>query len=154
MIEDNIQNSEEHSDILTNLQASQSHLEFIESTYLRSLSALPTSISSSLETVPPTATIASAAADPQDVKADLISKPKKARPSRVPKGVTPGITPAPDPERWLKKSERSTFGQGTGKKRRGGGGGGGASQGAAVVDAPSSGAGASAKGGGKKKGKK
>ena len=149
-MEDNIQNSEEHSDILTNLQASQSHLEFIESTYLRSLSALPTSISSSLETVPPTATIASAAAaDPQDAKADLISKPKKARPSRVPKGVTPGITPAPDPERWLKKSERSTFGQGTGKRRRGG-----ASQGAAVVDAPSSGAGAGTKGGGKKKGKK
>lgn len=152
-MEDDVQNSEEHSDILTNLQASQSHLEFIESTYLRSLSALPTSISSSLETVPPTATIASAAADPQDAKADLISKPKKARPSRVPKGVTPGITPAPDPERWLKKSERSTFGQGTGKRRRGGGGS-GASQGAAVVDAPSSGAGASAKGGGKKKGKK
>jgi signal recognition particle subunit SRP72 len=50
--------------------------------------------------------------------------------SRVPKGVIPGVTPPPDPERWLKKSERSTFSQG--KKRRGVGGVGGASQGSTV----------------------
>ena len=54
--------------------------------------------------------------------------------SRVPAGVIPGVTPAPDPERWLKKSERSTFGQG--KKRKGPSGGGGATQGSASVDSP------------------
>jgi signal recognition particle subunit SRP72 len=54
--------------------------------------------------------------------------------SRVPKGVVPGVTPPPDPERWLKKSERSTFGQG--RKRRGGGGGGG-TQGSTVESAAS-----------------
>ena len=59
--------------------------------------------------------------------------PKKVRASRVPAGVIPGVTPAPDPERWLKKSERSTYGQG---KRKKGPGGGGATQGSASVDNP------------------
>ena len=59
--------------------------------------------------------------------------PKKVGRSRVPAGVIPGVTPAPDPERWLKKSERSTYGQG---KRRKGPGGGGATQGSASVDTP------------------
>jgi signal recognition particle subunit SRP72 len=64
---------------------------------------------------------------------------KKPRISRVPAGVIPGVTPPPDPERWLKKSERSTFGQG--KRKKGPGGGGGATQGSANVDvaAPSTG---------------
>ena len=62
--------------------------------------------------------------------------------SRVPKGVTPGVTPPPDPERWLKKCERSTFGQG--RKRRGGAGGGGGTQGSTVDSAGSGGGGASA----------
>lgn len=53
---------------------------------------------------------------------------------RVPKGVVPGVTPPPDPERWVKKSERSTFGQGAGRRRKAGGGG--ATQGSAAVDQP------------------
>jgi len=57
---------------------------------------------------------------------------KSVRKGRVPAGITPGVSPAPDPERWVKKSERSTYGQG--KKRRGGGGG--ATQG--VVETPGS----------------
>jgi signal recognition particle subunit SRP72 len=54
--------------------------------------------------------------------------------SRVPAGVIPGVTPVPDPERRLKKSQRSTIGQG--KKRKGISGGGGATQGSASVDSP------------------
>jgi signal recognition particle subunit SRP72 len=56
-----------------------------------------------------------------------------------------GVTPLPDPERWLKKSERSTFGAG-GKRKKGGG----ATQGAVEGVAPASGG----KGGGKGKKKK
>jgi len=70
----------------------------------------------------------STSAERQDVK----PVPKKVRMRRVPPGVVPGLTPPPDPERWLKKSERSTFGQG--RRRKGAGGGGGATQGAAATD--------------------
>lgn len=62
----------------------------------------------------------------------IINKAKKVRIKRVPKGVIPGVTPAPDPERWLKKSERSSFGQG-GRKRRGAGG---ATQGVVLENTP------------------
>jgi signal recognition particle subunit SRP72 len=55
-----------------------------------------------------------------------VQEKKKVRMARVPAGVVPGVTPPPDPERWLKKSERSTFMQGNKKKK---GGGGGATQG-------------------------
>lgn len=87
------------------------------------------------------ATLASASVSSELVKpADL---EKKTRMSRVPAGVVPGVTPLPDPERWLKKSERSTFNQG--KRRKGPGGGGGATQGSANVEiaAPSTGSTAS-----------
>jgi len=48
---------------------------------------------------------------------------ESVRKKRVPKGVIPGVTPPPDPERWLKKSERTnTFTQ-SGKRRKAGGGG-------------------------------
>jgi signal recognition particle subunit SRP72 len=50
---------------------------------------------------------------------------RRVRARRVPEGVVPGVTPPPDPERWLKKSERSTFQQARGKRK----GGGGATQG-------------------------
>ena len=50
----------------------------------------------------------------------IANKAKKVRKKRVPKGVIPGVTPPPDPERWLKKSERSSFG--SSRKRKGGGG--------------------------------
>lgn len=77
---------------------------------------------------------------------------KTVRMKRVPKGVVPGVTPPPDPERWLKKNERSTFVQKKGRGNKGG-----AHQGAAVepaaVAGPISGGGAT--GGGKSgKGKK
>ncbi|KAF8161511.1 hypothetical protein B0H34DRAFT_796291 [Crassisporium funariophilum] len=135
-------NSEEHSDVLTNLQASQKHLDFINTGFLHALDALPRSITSTLETAPPpvrqpaaAATLASA--PPISVPIENSSTTpmaKKVRMSRVPAGVVPGVTPPPDPERWLKKSERSTFGQG--RRRKGPSGGGGATQGSASLDAP------------------
>jgi len=87
-----------------------------------------------------------------------IQPKRKVRMSRVPKGVVPGVTPPPDPERWLKKSERSTFGQG--RKRRGGAGAGGGTQGSTVEAGPPGGGAASGSshnvksGGGKGKKKK
>ncbi|KAJ8501684.1 hypothetical protein ONZ51_g433 [Trametes cubensis] len=146
--------SEEQSDILTNLEAAQKHLDFIESGFLHALDALPTSISNSLQTAPPPqqqpatalASVAAASAPARDAADDATKRPKKVRMKRVPKGVVPGVTPPPDPERWLKKSERSTFAN---RRRRGGGG---ATQG--VVEAAGSGAGQSAKGAGGPKGKR
>lgn len=134
--------SEEHSDILTNLRASQVHLDFINTGFLHALDSLPTSITSTLETAPPpqlpSAAVPYASGSAiENAPASLSSRPvpKKVRGSRVPPGVIPGVTPAPDPERWLKKSERSTFGQG--RKRKGASGSGGATQGSAsVADSP------------------
>ncbi|KAG6917253.1 hypothetical protein DXG01_003285 [Tephrocybe rancida] len=132
--------SEEHTDIQTNLHASQSHLTFLTSGFLHALSGLPTSLISTLEALPPPAQQqqqqqqASRAAVPVPAQPPAAPE-KKVRKSRVPAGVVPGVTPPPDPERWLKKSERSTFG--TGRRRRGQGGAAqGSTQGSAGVEAP------------------
>ncbi|KDQ28488.1 hypothetical protein PLEOSDRAFT_50674 [Pleurotus ostreatus PC15] len=128
--------SEEHSDVLTNLQASQSHLDFINSAFLHVLGTLPSSLANSLESSPPpsqpTPAIKVSVPPPsvESPEAHVKDAPKKPRKSRVPAGVVPGVTPPPDPERWLKKSERSTFSQGRRRKT----GAGGATQGAASVD--------------------
>ena len=68
-----------------------------------------------------------------DGEAGLKPPLKSIRKKRVPKGVIPGVTPPPDPERWLKKSERTSVFNQSGKKRKTGGGG--ATQG--VVDSTS-----------------
>ncbi|THG95626.1 hypothetical protein EW026_g6065 [Hermanssonia centrifuga] len=149
--------SDEHADILTNLEAAQKHLDFIDTGYLRALNDLPASVSSVLESTPPPQPSTSLAATlttatpSQEVGA--ITKEKQIRTKRIPKGVVIGVTPPPDPERWLKKSERSTFGQG-GKRRKGGGGGGGATQGAVESTATGGAPGHSSKAGGKGKKKK
>ncbi|TCD65981.1 hypothetical protein EIP91_001928 [Steccherinum ochraceum] len=146
--------TEEHSDILTNLEATQKHLDFINSGYSRALSALPAAVTTGLETAPPPApaqpsSLFAAAQSSGPKKADAPLE-KKVRAKRVPKGVVPGVTPPPDPERWLKKSERSTFH--SGHKRKKGGGGGGATQGAMESTAgAASGGGGGAKAKGKKK---
>ncbi|KAF9461824.1 hypothetical protein BDZ94DRAFT_788803 [Collybia nuda] len=130
--------SEEHSDILINLQASQQHLDFINTGFLHSLDSLPTAVTSTIETNPPptqvnTQVTAALASLTRDTAERVHPAEKKVRKSRVPAGVIPGVTPPPDPERWLKKIERSMFGQG--KRRKGpGGGGGGATQGSASVE--------------------
>ncbi|KAK7030941.1 hypothetical protein VNI00_013888 [Paramarasmius palmivorus] len=97
--------SEEHADILTNLQAAQQHLDFIESGFLRSLDSLPASLRNNIDTLPPppqqsTSTVAAAiaASNATASKEPATATPKKkVRMSRVPKGVTPGVTPPPDP---------------------------------------------------------
>ena len=76
---------------------------------------------------------------------------KKPRTRRIPKGVVPGVTPPPDPERWLKKSERSSYLQAHARRRRGGGG---ATQGIVETPGTSGGGGGGGAGKGKKKGKK
>lgn len=124
--------SDEHADILTNLPASQSHQDFITTTFMQSMSRLPNSIASTLESAPPPvlsqpASILVSVEDPAK-KPEAVETKKKLRTKRVPKGITPGVSPPPDPERWLKKSERTSYAQG--KKRRGAGGG--ATQGATV----------------------
>ncbi|KAJ3520443.1 hypothetical protein NMY22_g12755 [Coprinellus aureogranulatus] len=128
--------SEEQSDILTNLEASQQHLDFLSKGYLHALEQLPSSVSANLESTPPPVlapavvpTVTSATIEAEKGPAPEIQK--KVRKSRVPAGVIPGVTPPPDPERWLKKSERSTFGQG--KRRKGASGG--ASQGVTPLEA-------------------
>jgi len=159
--------SEEHSDILTNLTASQKHLDFINTDFLHALDALPTSLTTNIETNPPpsqpvssvAAALASSSLSGAPTAGDdpAPRPPKTVWKSRVPKGVVPGVTPPPDPERWLKKSERSTFGQGN-RKRRGGGGGGGATQGSTTESGPIAASGSShnvkSGGGGKSKKKK
>lgn len=126
--------SEEYSDILTNLQASQKHLDFINTDYLRVLDGLNSDVTGLLEHTPPPVPPSSShsttlgavpsANKPEDVGGKSVPV-QKVRARRVPKGVVPGVTPPPDPERWLKRSERSTFQQARGKRK----GGGGATQG-------------------------
>jgi len=128
------QGSEEYSDILTNFQASQKHLDFFNTDYLRVLDGLSSDVTGSLEhappPVPPNSSYGTAvgAVPSANILEDVGGKSdpvRKVRARRVPKGVVPGVTPPPDPERWLKKSERSTFQHGRGKRK----GGGGATQG-------------------------
>ncbi|KAI0915357.1 hypothetical protein AcV5_003851 [Taiwanofungus camphoratus] len=153
--------SDEHADILTNLAAAQAHLDFLNTGFLHALGALPPAFASALEGVPPPASSVPSASHsvlpsgrsshPQTETAGK-EKEKKVRTKRLPPGVILGVTPPPDPERWLKKSERSTFAYG--KKRRGG-----ATQGAVEREgAAASGGGQSGKigggGGGGGKGKK
>ncbi|KAG6846556.1 hypothetical protein H0H93_013234, partial [Arthromyces matolae] len=161
--------SEEYSDILTNLQASQHHLDFITTGFLTSLDSLPSSTTGTIESTPPptqssssqeaikAAAAAATSSSSSPRKDDPQPEPKKPRKSRIPPGVIPGVTPPPDPERWLKKSERSTFGPGGGRRRKGQQGGGGATQGSSAGDLPSAQMQAPAStssGGGAKKGKK
>ncbi|KAF7292030.1 SRP72 domain-containing protein [Mycena indigotica] len=137
---DSAPTAEEHADIATNTQAASTHLDFINAGYLRGLSAL--SGAAQLEDAPPPLPTASALPAQAPAKPAQEDQPKKK--VKLPPGVVLGVTPPPDPERWLKKSERSTFG--TGRRRKGGGG---ATQGSSV-DGPAVGGG----GGGKKGGKK
>lgn len=139
------QNSDEQADSLTNLTASQTHLEFLQAGFLRSLHSLPQNLSNSLEDAPPPVLVSShpviAAVSTQQQGQSHGSVKKKVRASRVPKGVVPGVTP-PDPERWLKKSERTNIHHHGGRRRKGATGG-GATQGSLVEGGPKGSSGAS-----------
>ncbi|KAJ7053862.1 hypothetical protein C8F01DRAFT_1221551 [Mycena amicta] len=144
---DSAPTAEEHTDILTNIQAASTHLDFINTTFLSGLSSV--SASAQLEDAPPPVPIASTSTVTA-VPSQAIAKPAQPKKKvKLPPGVILGVTPQPDPERWLKKSERSTFG--VGKRRKGGGG---ATQGSSSVDGPVVSGGGGGGGGGKKGGKK
>ncbi|KAG8934628.1 hypothetical protein FRC02_009572 [Tulasnella sp. 418] len=138
--------TDEHPDLVTNLNATESHIDFLNSGYLSALSALETPVDALEEAgapslLPSTSTTApviskteSSAAAPAPTTAN-----KPPRKSRLPKHVVLGVTPLPDPERWLKKKERSSVitarsqaaGR-KGKKRGGEGMGTGMTQGVAL----------------------
>lgn len=145
--------TDEHADITTNARAAHAHLDFVTSSFAGALDALPSAITSALESAPPPV-LPSASTSTSIITASApvsSTAPKRAvRKKRIPKGITPGVSPAPDPERWLKKTERTSYVPPRGKKRAGGG----ATQGfTPAVESVASGAGATG-GGGKKKGKK
>lgn len=105
--------------------------------FLHALDALPASVTKNLESNPPPVQPSSSTIVPQsETGVEVHDKPivKTARKKRVPKNVVPGVTPPPDPERWLKKSERSTTFTQSGKRRKAGGGG--ATQGAVETSSP------------------
>ncbi|OCH91069.1 hypothetical protein OBBRIDRAFT_792683 [Obba rivulosa] len=144
--------SEEHSDLLINLAAAQAHIDFLDSGYRNALGTLSASAASAVESAPPPllpmhSVFTSAFA--QDTRkqegGDDQEKGKKIRMKRLPKSVVLGVTPPPDPERWLKKSERSSFAMQS-KRRKGGGG---ATQG--IVEKENTGAGVSGGKGRRKK---
>ena len=136
---DRLQQSDEQADILTNLEAAQKHLEFVNTDYLHALDTLPASLINGVENNPPPALPTAGSTNmPVTVTVEGEAEPrppvKSARKKRVPKGVIPGVTPPPDPERWSKKSERTNAFNQSGKKRKTGGGG--ATQGIADPTGP------------------
>ncbi|PVG00414.1 hypothetical protein CPB86DRAFT_782756 [Serendipita vermifera] len=128
---------EEYSDIQTNILATETNLNFLQSGFLTAIHQLPplprgqTLEDTPLPSLNPThghSVAEVAAATEVDAQPP---KPKPPRKSRVPKGVIPGVTPPPDPERWIKKSERTQVQTGGhGKKKKAGGG---ATQGSTVA---------------------
>lgn len=171
LIKTSTQRTEEYSDIQTNIQATQTHLEFLTSGFLASIHSLPPLPNrQSLEDtpLPPLNVNLSSATTSNNVNTDdrhndkererddkavggiEPPKVKPPRKSRVPKGVTPGVTPLPDPERWIKKSERTgtrAEGGGKGKKKKGDG----ATQGGGYSGESTAKPGGAGGGGGKKK---
>lgn len=132
LLESAEQDSEEHTDILVNLRAAQSHYDFITTGYLHALGAVPASLAPPLPN--PLAGVARGPALSHDHGHEVLPHaPKKPRAKRVPPGVVPGVTPPPDPERWLKKSERASA-SASGRKRRAQGGG--VTQGSVAVVPP------------------
>ncbi|KAJ7683423.1 hypothetical protein B0H17DRAFT_887045, partial [Mycena rosella] len=124
---DSTPTAEEQAVIQTNIDAASAHLDFINSTFLHALDALP---STQLEDAPPLSSASVFVHAPAAVPTPAMVKATEKKKPRLPRGVVLGITPLPDPERWLKKSERASFGQ---RRRKGGaGGGGGATQGSAA----------------------
>jgi len=97
--------SEEHDDILNNLAAAQSYIDFINSGYQDAIHETRLDVAK-LEAAPPSLPVSLAPPLlPATVSAAV---PHRApRKSRIPKHVALGITPPPDPERWLKKRDRT-----------------------------------------------
>lgn len=111
--------SDEQADSLVNLNASQAHLDFLQSGYLRSLHGLPQTILNSIEEIPPPSIVPPHPILTTTQQLVPLRENKQPKKSRLPKNYKPGITPPPDPERWIKKSERTNVHHG--KRRKGGG---------------------------------
>jgi signal recognition particle subunit SRP72 len=159
--------TEEHGDLLTNLSATQTHLDFINQGYLSAMHSISTQTAQLETSGPPSLAshgIPAATVRPTDPKKDtpasapaLPQQPKPPRKSRLPKHVVLGVTPLPDPERWIKKRERTkveTKGRRGAKKKDGMGAG--ATQGSVTGDMGLEGStpGVVTSGSGGKKGKK
>ena len=140
-----LQDTDEYQDILVNLEATQIHIDFLEKDYLKGVHALPNNQSASaLEALPApsiVSTLSSVTNIPRDATSSASNTPephaaKKPRKPRTPKHVVPGVTPPPDPERWLKKRERTSAHRYDGRRKgqRGAGMSVGATQGSAVPD--------------------
>ncbi|KAJ3865088.1 hypothetical protein EV359DRAFT_72647 [Lentinula novae-zelandiae] len=112
--------SEEHHDVQTNLQAAQTYLDFLNSGYLQAIDRTLASNSSTatgfkdIENFPPpaipssTVTFSAIPSTSASAKGLVVHEEKmKVRAKRLPKGVIPGVMPPPDPERWIKKSQRT-----------------------------------------------
>ncbi|CAE6375123.1 unnamed protein product [Rhizoctonia solani] len=122
-------NAEEQTDITTNVTAVQSHIDFLQSGFYDSLRASGVNVSQLEDTpapAPPTAasTLPIVVAQKDPASEESISAPAAAkgpRKGRLPKHVVLGVTPMPDPERWIKKRERTyvTFAQGRKGKGKG-----------------------------------
>ncbi|CAE6460007.1 unnamed protein product [Rhizoctonia solani] len=119
-------NTEEQNDITTNLTAVQSHIDFLQSGFYDSLRASGvnvTQLEDAPAPAPPTTTsVLPSTSTQKEVDEGATSPPalaKGPRKGRLPKHVVLGVTPMPDPERWIKKRERTyvTFAQG--RKGRG-----------------------------------
>ncbi|KAF8756459.1 putative TPR-like repeat [Rhizoctonia solani] len=121
-------NAEEQTDINTNLSAVQSHIDFLQSGFYDSLRASGVNVSQ-LEDAPApappvaanTLSIALVQKDTTNEEATAPAPLKGPRKGRLPKHVVLGVTPMPDPERWIKKRERTyvTFAQGRKGKGKG-----------------------------------
>ena len=111
------------------MAAAETHLGFLQTGFLSSIQQLPPlPRNQSLEDAPlPSLNLTQATQ--VDTAAEPAPKPKAPRKSRIPKGVVPGVTPPPDPERWIKKSERTRIETGNKKKK-----GGGATQGSTAPE--------------------
>lgn len=106
---------------MTNLAAVQSHIDFLQSGFYDSLRASGVSVSQIEEApapAPPTTGTVTVSV-PTTTAAPAAPTTKGPRKGRLPKNVVIGVTPMPDPERWIKKRERTyvTFSQG--RKGRG-----------------------------------
>jgi len=156
--------TDEYQDILVNLEAAQTHIDFLEKDYLKGVHALPSTQSASALEALPAPSIVSTLATVTNISGGASSTPKTSEPpavnaprkSRIPKHVVLGMTPPPDPERWLKKRERTSTHRHDGRKRGHKAGMGiGATQGSAVSDPiPASNVRPTSGGGQAKKGKK
>ena len=103
--------TEEHPDLVTTLNATQAHLDFLSSGYLTAINSLDISVPT-LEDAGVPAIPSTSSGQPKAGTVESAPDPAPAKPprkARLPKHVVLGVTALPDPERWLKKRERSHF---------------------------------------------